>query len=160
MAAVHLVDVTYLYDKHRFLASMTLALTAAIGLETPFLNMITKVDLLAKLGRPDMGLSFYEGVTSGLKFLYFNEIEAGKDKPPGEEDPTVSKLDKKYGKLTGALCELLENYQKVAFNLVDLTDRMSMTNAIMKIDKANSFFNQHERLNNPKETAIDYDAVE
>ena len=101
MAAVHLVDVTYLYDKHRFLASMTLALTAAIGLETPFLNMITKVDLLAKLGRPDMGLSFYEGVTSGLKFLYFNEIEAGSKlvkinllvKRPSEENPTVSKLD-------------------------------------------------------------------
>jgi hypothetical protein len=110
MAAVHLVDVTYLYDKHRFLAALTLSLHAAIGLETPFLNMITKVDLLGKLGRPDMGLSFYEGVTSGLKFLYFNEIEAGKDDPKSETEPKVSAMDKKYGKLTGALCELLENY--------------------------------------------------
>lgn len=63
MVTVHLVDITHLYDKHRFLAAMTLSLTSLIGLETPFLNFITKVDLLGKFGRPDMGLDFYQGTT-------------------------------------------------------------------------------------------------
>lgn len=71
-AAVHLVDCTYLYDKHRFLASVLLSLTAIIGMEMPFINLISKIDLLQNLGRPDMNLSFY-GSISGLKYLFFGE---------------------------------------------------------------------------------------
>ena len=59
--------------------------------------------------------------------MFFHEIENSKEE-------SVSKIDKKYGKLTGALCELIENYSQVAFNLVDNTDRMSLTHALMKID--------------------------
>ena len=102
-----MVDITYLYDRHRFLAAMTLSLTSLIGLETPFLNFITKVDLLKSFGAPDMGLPFYQGTTTGLRYLFFNEIENGKLK---NEDESASKIDKKFGKLTGAICELLENY--------------------------------------------------
>jgi len=57
--AVHMVDVSNLYDRYRFLSAMTLSLTALINLEMPFLNMITKVDLMKEMGRPDMNLMFY-----------------------------------------------------------------------------------------------------
>jgi len=46
------------------------------------------------------------------------------------------------------LCEMIETYSQVAFNLVDIQDQMSMSHAIMKIDKANTFFEQEWRLNN------------
>jgi len=59
LCAAHLVDVSYLYDKYKFLSAMTLSLTSLIGMEMPFINLITKVDLLAQMGRPDMNLSFY-----------------------------------------------------------------------------------------------------
>jgi hypothetical protein len=59
MVTVNMVDITHLYDRHRFLSAMTLSLTSLIGLETPFLNFITKVDLLQKFGPPDLGLPFY-----------------------------------------------------------------------------------------------------
>ena len=55
---------------------------------------------------------------------------------------------------------MLESYQQVAFSLVDITDRLSLTHAIMKIDKANGFFNDSTRLESKKETQIDYEAVE
>ena len=71
IAAVHLVDCTYLFDRHRFLSALTLSLTAIIGLDLPFINAISKIDLLGKLGRPDMNLHFYNSI-SGLKFLFFN----------------------------------------------------------------------------------------
>lgn len=35
-----------------------------------------------------------------------------------------------------------------------------MSHALMKIDKANSFFMQDARLSNPKETQLDYEAIE
>ena len=107
MVTVNMVDVTHLYDRHRFLSAMTLSLTSLIGLETPFLNFITKVDLMSKFGPPDLGLPFYQGTTTGLRYMFFHEIENGKDE--NKEEP-VSKMDKKFGKLTGAMCEMLENY--------------------------------------------------
>lgn len=72
LSALHLVDCTYLYDKHRFLSALLLSLTALVGLEMPFLNCISKLDLLKTLGRPDMNLSFYNSI-SGLEFLFFDQ---------------------------------------------------------------------------------------
>ena len=54
---------------------MTLCLTSLVGMEIPFINFITKVDLLKTMGRPDMNLMFYNGTTSGLKFLFFDEYD-------------------------------------------------------------------------------------
>jgi len=55
---------------------------------------------------------------------------------------------------------MLELYQRVSFTLVDITNNMSMTHAIWKIDKANQFFDQPSRVENPKETELDYEAIE
>ena len=71
MAAVHLVDCTYLYNKNRFLSSLMLSLTATIGMEMPFIHAITKVDLMKQFGRPDNNLSFYNSI-SGLEYLFFD----------------------------------------------------------------------------------------
>ena len=54
-----MIDVSYLYDRYKFLAAMTLSLTSLIGIEIPFINLITKMDLMKTMGRPDMNLSFY-----------------------------------------------------------------------------------------------------
>lgn len=62
--------------------------------------------------------------------------------------------------MTKSMCELLETYSQVSFNLLDIRDQMSMSHALMKIDKANQFFGQQARLDNPKETHLDYDAIE
>lgn len=72
ISAIHLVDSTYLYEKNRFLASLMLSLTAVIGMEMPFINAITKIDLLKSFGRPDMNLSFYSSIT-GLEYLFWQD---------------------------------------------------------------------------------------
>jgi len=59
MVAVHMIDASYLYDRYKFLSAMTLSLTSLIGIEIPFVNLITKMDLMAQMGRPDMNLMFY-----------------------------------------------------------------------------------------------------
>lgn len=43
---------------------------------------------------------------------------------------------------------------------MDIRDQMSMSHAIMKIDKANTYFEQEFRLSNKKETTLDYEAIE
>jgi len=40
-------------DAHKYLAAVTLSMSAKIGFEdAPLINVITKIDLLRKLGRP------------------------------------------------------------------------------------------------------------
>ena len=127
---------------------MTLCLTSLIGMEMPFINFITKVDLLSTMGKPDMGLNFYQGTTNGLKYMFFGEYEQAKELEKKNAKATFSD---RFARLTQSLCDLLETYQQVSFTLVDITDRMSMTHAIMRLDKANQFFDQPTRLENKKE---------
>ena len=92
---------------------MMLSLTSIIGMEMPFINAITKIDLMKDYGRPDMNLSYYSSI-SGLKYLFF-------------EDPThenKSPFNKKYGKLTRSVCEVIENFNLVGFSLIDINNKM------------------------------------
>ena len=103
-----------------------------------------------------MNLMFYQGTTSGLKYLFFGEYMMAEE--------AVGKRRKnfksQFSSLTKSLCEMLENYSRVSFTLADITNQMSMTHAIWKIDKANSFFDQPSRVENAKETKLDYEAIE
>lgn len=44
--------------------------------------------------------------------------------------------------------------------LLDLTKRELLCHILGRIDKANGYFDQPEKVKNPKETAIDYQACE
>ena len=136
--AVHLVDISYLYDRYRFLSAMMLSLTSLVGMEIPLINLITKIDLLSTMGKPDMNLMFYNGTTSGLKYMFFNEYDQADEAKKLEKTKTKKpNFSDRFAKLTQSLCELLENYSQVSFTMVDITDRMSMTHAILQFDKAN-----------------------
>jgi len=143
-AALHLVDASYLYDKHRFLSAMMLSLTAIISLEMPFLNAISKIDLIAKLGRPDCSLSFYQNC-AGLNMMFF------------APDEGAGPFAKKYNQMSKELCKLLENMNLVGFSLLDLEDKFAMAYLLGQIDKANGYFYAPERIRNKKELEIDYD---
>lgn len=146
VSALHLVDASYLYDKHRFLSALSLSLTATIGLELPFINAISKIDLLGKLGRPEMNLSFYQSI-SGLKYSFIgDEYEEGG-------------FAKKYGKLSKELCDLIERFNMVSYTLIDITNKLLMANILMQIDSQNGYFYDPQKLANPKEREIDYEGV-
>jgi hypothetical protein len=127
-SALHLVDVSYLYDRHRFLSALSLSLTATIELELPFINAISKIDLLGKLGRPEMGLSFYQSI-SGLKYSF------GFD-----DDDANNPFAKKYGKLSRELCDVVERYNLVSYTMIDITNKLLMANVVMQMDSQNGYF--------------------
>lgn len=79
--AVHLVDCSYLMDAHKYLSACTLSMTAKISFdEAPLLNVVSKMDLLGKLGRPQMNLMDLENF-SGLSYLFW-----GMDGDFGDDD--------------------------------------------------------------------------
>lgn len=146
-AALHLVDCSYLYDRTRFLSALTLSLTATVGMDMPFINAISKLDLLKTLGRPEMGLSFYQNM-SGLNLMFFDC--QGKEASP---------FMKKFGKLSKELCDLVERYNMVSYSMIDINDRMFMCNIVMLLDQANGYFYDAQKMENPKETEIDYESL-
>lgn len=79
--ATHLVDCSYLMDEHKYLSAVTLSMTAKIGFEdAPMINIITKIDLLKKLGRPQMNLIDLENI-SGIGYLFWGNFDETASKP-------------------------------------------------------------------------------
>lgn len=135
-------------DTHKYLSAVTLSMCAKIGFEdTPLINIVSKLDLLKKLGRPQMNLIDLENI-GGIHYLFWGEGDS-------------NKFNQKYGKLNRSLCEVIENYMCMdGYLLLDITSRELICHIVGKIDKANGYFDQPEKVKNPKEAAIDYQAVE
>lgn len=140
-------------DANKYLSAVTLSMCAKIGFEdAPLINIVSKLDLLQKLGRPQMNLIDLEHI-AGIHYLFWGASEESNDPKPS--------FDKKYGKLTKNLCELIESYMShEGYLLLDLTSRELICHIVGKIDKANGYFEQPEKVKNQKEMAIDYQAVD
>ena len=160
--ATHLVDCSYLMDSHKYLSACSLSMTAKICFnQSPLINIISKIDLLGKLGRPQMNLIDLENL-SGLHYLFWGlgEDSDEEEMPPQHRTPWQA-FNKKYGKLTTGLCELIENWVGMSgYLLLDLTSREMLCYIIMQIDKSNGYFEQPEKVKNEKEMAIDYETVD
>lgn len=160
--SAHLVDSSYLMDEHKYLSACTLAMTAKIAFdESPVLNIVSKIDLLQKLGRPQMNLIDLENL-SGLHYLFWGadkEFEDETDMTPKQKKLTA--FNRKYGKLSLNLCELIENYMGFSgYLLLDISCRELVCHIIGQLDKSNGYFEHPEKVKNSKEAQIDYQAIE
>ena len=64
-------------DAYKYLSAVTLSMTAKIGFEdAPLINIISKIDLLKKLGRPQMNLIDLENI-SGIHYMFWGADEVG-----------------------------------------------------------------------------------
>ena len=111
---------------------------------------------------------------SGLTYLFWDFEDDEEDDNSNQPVPTGQDLatklprrhqwkafNKKYGKLTKALCEVIENYMGFhGYLLCDLESRELLCHIVGQLDKANQYFGQPEKTQNKKEAAIDYQAVE
>ena len=52
---------------------------------------------------------------------------------------------------------MIENYGLVGYSLLDISDKISMWNVLMRVDKGNGYFWDPEKMKNPKEKEIDYE---
>jgi len=148
-------------------------MSTKIGLEEiPVINIMSKIDLLKKLGRPQMNLIDLENL-SGVGYLFWG-MDGDYEESDEDEDKKRKRLNElnqpykncknfnlKYGKLSKSLCELIENYMGFSgYLLLDITSRELMCHIIGQIDKQNGYFEQPEKSKNKREAAIDYQAIE
>lgn len=126
LAAVHLVDAHLASDPAKYLAAALVSLGAMIHLELPHINVLSKVDLVAQYGRPDLGLDFYmqaEDMGQLSELMMSSETAF----PP------------RFRKLTSALCEVVDDFGLLRFVPLAIEDKHAVRALLRHIDKANGY---------------------
>ena len=76
------------------------------------------------------------------------------------ESESKNRFERKHWNLSKALCEIVENFGLVGYSILELDNKFSMCNILMKIDKGNGYFYHPDKQENEKEKQIDYEAIE
>jgi GPN-loop GTPase len=167
LVAVNLVDCVVLTNPTTYVSALLLCLSIMLHLELPHVNVLSKWDLIGSYGDLPFPLEFYTDVQD-LNYLqnFLADVDelnaqAGTAAPlPVASDgatltaddlrqrqvntappvaATASLFGRKYRKLTGALCELVEEFSLVSFTPLDVQDKDSMHRLAVLLDKANGF---------------------
>lgn len=114
-----LLDTTFCLNADKFLAAALTTLSTMVALETPAINILTKMDLLSG---PDKAIieTFLEGDIENVL------SDAGIN--------SQSHWDKKYRKLSEAIASILEDYSLVKFMPLDAEDEETVLNLLTIID--------------------------
>ncbi|KAJ1792833.1 hypothetical protein LPJ59_004794, partial [Coemansia sp. RSA 2399] len=124
LACVHLVDASYCTEAAKFISVLLLSLTTMSMLEMPHVNVLSKIDLLAGLGKLDFNLEYY---TSVMDLDYLLDSLNQRDG------------SRQFGELNRVICELVEDFSMVGFSTLCITDKLSVANLMKEIDKANGY---------------------
>eukprot|EP01094_Clydonella_sp_ATCC50884_P003729 TRINITY_DN12844_c0_g2_i1.p1 TRINITY_DN12844_c0_g2~~TRINITY_DN12844_c0_g2_i1.p1 ORF type:complete len:307 (+),score=104.31 TRINITY_DN12844_c0_g2_i1:77-997(+) len=126
IACVHLVDATLCASPANFISAAMLSLSAMVRLELPHINVLSKVDLLRNIkDELAFSLDFYTDLPYPERLAQLVE----------SEDPFLQR----FGKLNHAVCELIDDFRLVSFQLLAIEDKEMTYNLLKTIDKANGF---------------------
>jgi hypothetical protein len=146
VCTVHLVDSHLCADPSKYIAALMLSLSSMLHLETPHVNVLSKVDLMDKYGELDFNLEYYTDVMD-LGYLADRILSGGGAGPgagpgaSGSAPAGTTFMRKKFGKLTRGLCELVEDFSLVSFLTLSIEDKESVRRVVAAVDKSVGYFN-------------------
>lgn len=122
VCGVFLVDSQFFGDPSKFISGMLTSLSCMVNLEITQLSVMTKVDMLSKHSKKEL-----------RKFL-----------DPELQNLIVAEMcdtyhDKKYRKLTEALCQVIDDYSMVRFLVFDRSNEDTIKVVLQHIDTALQF---------------------
>jgi GPN-loop GTPase len=142
LCTVHLVDGHLCADPSKYISALMVSLQSMLHLETPHVNVLSKIDLMDKYGDLDFNLEYYADVQD-LKYLAARvlggEIQTLTSDP--KPHPGQAYLRKRYGKLTADLCELVEDFGLVNFATLAIEDKDSVARLVRLTDKCVGYVN-------------------
>lgn len=130
ICSTFLLDTTFCLDADKFMAASLTTLSTMITLETPAINVLSKMDMLSSTDRSTID-SFLEGDIKSL--LTLPEISSSSISSTSS-DPTLALWNSKFRKLTEAIGSVLEDYSLVKFVPLDKEDEDSITELLLVID--------------------------
>ncbi|KAG6011701.1 hypothetical protein E4U43_008164 [Claviceps pusilla] len=161
MAAVYLLEATFVVDRAKFFAGTLSAMSAMLMLEVPHINVLSKMDLvkdqvrkkdLKRFLTPDVGLldddpverarRVAEGASSGAAA---GDDDDDESRPPGEKTQIMK--GSSFRRLNRAVAGLIESFSMINYLKLDVTNEDSVGSILSYIDDCIQF---HE-AQDPKE---------
>lgn len=141
--AVYLVESQFIEDRYKFFSGVLSAMSAMVNLSIPWINILSKMDLVTGGGDPDDP----NAARNGLRKK--RDIARYLDPDPmillgGNE---VDNSNSRFHTLNKAIVQLIEDHPLVQFLPLDLTNTDSLENALSHIDHILQFGEDEE----PKE---------
>jgi GTPase SAR1 family protein len=121
LCTVHLVDSYMCSDVGSFVSALLVSMSAMMRMETPHINVLSKIDLAEAMGRLAFRLEYY---TEVLDLSYLLDRLA--------DDPLTSR----YRALNTALAELVEDFSLVSFYPLNVQDEELMASLTRAIDRS------------------------
>ena len=136
LVALNLVDCLLCIDKFSYVSAALGSLSSAIRLELPFLNVLTKIDLMRTF-KSDLAVSLRsalttcgEGALGSLADTLF----------PNHAVPSLKHpLDKKFHVMSRAICDLIDEYGLTGFQPLAVEDKQLMLRILVTCDKCNGY---------------------
>lgn len=172
MAAVYLLEATFVVDGAKFFAGTLSAMSAMLMLEVPHINVLSKMDLvkgqvkkkdLKRFLTPDAGLLDDDPVERARRRRQLRRRGGGGDgggnddddddetKPPDERDQVIKGAS--FRRLNRAVAGLIESFSMVNYLKLDVTDEDSVGAILSHIDDCI----QYHEAQDPKEPNDDDD---
>ena len=133
--AAHLVDVAQCAVPTSYVAACLLSLTAMLRLELPHINILTKMDMANRYDLA-MPLEFFREAQELHRIAPFCGVQ-----PCSLEDDVVDEEPSAYArqlqKLSGKICELVDDFSLVCYEPLDVSDGESVAKVVRLLDKCN-----------------------
>ncbi|EEB05070.1 ATP binding protein [Schizosaccharomyces japonicus yFS275] len=122
--AVQLIDSFCCTDAATYVSALLLSLKTMLQLDLPHVNVLSKADLLCTYGPLPMRLDYFTEVQD------LSHLE-----PLLNRDPRLAR----YGDLNARICELVEEFGLVSFEVLAVENKASMLHLLQTIDKAGGY---------------------
>ncbi|KAI5239477.1 putative ATP binding protein [Aureobasidium subglaciale] len=145
LIVVNLLDSLTLARPTLYISSLLLCLRSMLHLPFPLVNVLTKIDNLAKNSEPlPFNLDYYTEVQDLDYLLPHLEAEQNNTSVQNLEDRAgnsdIPKLpESKFTALNEALIQLIADFGLVAFETLAVEDKVSMTNLLHAVDRASGY---------------------
>ncbi|KAI4791949.1 putative ATP binding protein [Aureobasidium sp. EXF-8845] len=145
LIVVHLLDSLTLSRPTLYISSLLLCLRSMLHLPFPLVNVLTKIDNLAKNSEPlPFNLDYYTEVQDLDYLLPHLDAEQNNTSVQNLQDRAGTKdipkaPESKFTALNEALIQLIADFGLVAFETLAIEDKVSMTNLLHAVDRASGY---------------------
>lgn len=142
MVSVFIVDATFVTDVSKFISGSLLALSAMIAMQLPHVNVLSKCDLVEEASMErvlemESALQLWDvlgdhgrNVTPAM--FGSRDLTA----PQSEVAKKAEARERKWNRLTEAICSLLDDYSMVGFIPLNINDEDNIAHVLATVDHA------------------------
>lgn len=139
LIVIHLLDSLTLSRPSLYISSLLLCLRSMLHLPFPLVNVLTKIDNLAKTAEPlPFNLDYYTEVQDLDYMLPHLEAEQN-NTTVSESDEEQELPETKFSALNRALIQLISDFGLIGFETLAVEDKISMSNLLHAIDRASGY---------------------